>query len=131
MPRKITFELPFQPPPELRGNARPAHWVVRHRKVKELREAVWIRLMQGVGSEIIESLPWARARVVYTSHWCGKPIDEDGLRQGMKAVLDEIVSYGIIKDDSPKYLDGIDVTYVRVKHREDIKVVVEVEEVGA
>jgi hypothetical protein len=131
MPRKITFELPFQPPPELRGNARPAHWSVRHRKVKELRESVWVRLMEGVGSGIIESLPWPRARVTYTSYWCGKPIDEDGLRQGMKAVLDEIVSYGIIKDDSPQYLDGIDVRYVRVKHREDIKVVVEVEEVGA
>ena len=131
MPRKITFELPFQPPPELRGNARPAHWVVRHRKVKELREAVWVRLMEGVGSEIIESLPWPRARITYTSYWCGKPIDHDGFAQGMKAALDEIVDYGVLPDDGPSYVDGPYVEYVRVKHREDIKVVVEVEEVGA
>ena len=135
MPRKITLEFPYQPPPELRGNSR-AHWSKRNRAVKALREATYARFLGICVNEMAEGegcalVPWPRARITYTSYWCGKPIDEDNLIIGCKPILDEIITYGILADDSPKYLDGIDVRYVRVAHREDIRVVVEVEEVGA
>lgn len=128
MPKSLSIEFPFMPPTELRGNGRPAHWAVRNRKVAELRAATAWRLRELDIFDAQDGTPayFDKAVVKYTAHYCGKPIDRDGLIQGMKAALDEVVAKRVVWDDNPRHVTGIQVEYVRVKHRGEVKLVMEV-----
>ena len=122
--KPLRLEFPYMPPQVLRGNGRPAHWSQRHRAVKDLREATWLRLLEVGGKR---ETPFPKATLEYHVFWCGKPIDQDGLCQGAKPILDEIVSAdggGYLIDDSPEYLTILPVLYTRVPHRSDVRLVV-------
>jgi len=118
--KPLRLEFDYLPPPVLRGNGRPGHWSQRHRAVKALREATWVRLLEVGGARLV---PFPKATLEYHLHWCGKPIDQDGLCQGAKPILDEIVSAGYLEDDSPQYVEIV-VKYTRVAHRADVRLVV-------
>ena len=121
----VRIEFPFMPPEELRGNARNAHWAVRHRKTKELREATAWRLLE------LGKLPrFKKAEIQYTAYYCGKAIDPDGLVMGMKACLDEMVQAQVVPDDGPGYVSILTPVYHRVAHRDDVRLVVELQEVA-
>jgi|TARA_Y100000310_G_scaffold17886_1_gene17671 hypothetical protein len=122
MPRSIILEFPFLPPPELRGNTR-AHWAAIANKKQDIKDAVWGRLDR-IGH--VWKMPAAALEV--TAYWCGKPIDRDNFTYGLKAYIDAIVEYGILEDDSPEYIRGIVVDYVRVKHRDEVRMVLEIQE---
>ena len=73
-----------------------------------------MRLMQ------LDPEPMDKIRVKYIAYWCGKPIDADNLIKGMKPALDALTEYGLIEDDNPEYVKGIEVEYHRVKHRKHV-----------
>ena len=72
--------------------------------------------------------PMDKVRVKYTAYWCGKPIDADNLVKVMKPALDALTEYGLIEDDNPEFVKGIEVEYHRVKHKNEIKMIMEIAE---
>jgi Holliday junction resolvase RusA-like endonuclease len=119
----VRLEWDYMPPPELRGNSR-AHWSVRHKITKQFKEATTWRLME------IDPDPMDKVKIKYIAHWCGKPIDADNLIKGMKPALDALTEYGLIEDDNPEFVKGIEVEYHRVKQKKQIKMIMEVSEGG-
>ena len=111
----------YMPPRQIRGNSR-AHWRVRHQLSKSFKEGTIFRLMQ------LDPEPMDKIRVKYIAYWCGKRVDEDNLIIGMKPALDALTKYGLIKDDSPEYVKGIEVEYHRVKHRHQVEMIMEITE---
>ena len=109
------------PPRQIRGNSR-AHWTVLHKFTKTFKEGTIFRLMQ------LDPKPMNKIRVKYIAYWCGKPIDADNLIKGMKPALDALTEYGLIKDDSPEYVKGIEVEYHRVPHKHQIEMIMEITE---
>ena len=116
---KLVWE--YMPPKELRGNSR-AHWAVRNKFTKMFKESTIFRLME------VNPEPMDKIRVKYIAHWCGKPIDADNLIKGMKPALDALTEYGLIEDDNPEYVKGIEVEYHRVKHRKHVGLIMEITE---
>ena len=112
----IIIAIAGMPPPVLRGNSR-GHWAEKHKAFTSYHSSAFSRLRQ------LQWEPMEQVNIQYTVHYCGKPIDADNFLMGMKAAQDAIVSAGIIKDDSPQYINSISVEYVRVKHRDETKVV--------
>ena len=121
MSKTIRLEWDYMPPPELRGNSR-AHWSVRHKITKQFKEATTWRLME------INPDRMDKVKIKYIAHWCGKPIDADNLIKGMKPALDALTEYGLIEDDNPEFVKGIEVEYHRVKQKKQIKMIMEVSE---
>jgi len=119
--KTIRLEWDYMPPPELRGNSR-AHWSVRHKITKQFKEATTWRLME------INPDRMDKVKIKYIAHWCGKPIDADNLIKGMKPALDALTEYGLIEDDNPEFVKGIEVEYHRVKQKKQIKMIMEVSE---
>ena len=117
----VRLEWDYMPPPELRGNSR-AHWSVRHKITKQFKESTTWRLME------IDPDPMDKVKIKYIAHWCGKPIDADNLIKGMKPALDALTEYGLIEDDNPEFVKGIEVEYHRVKQKKQIKMIMEVSE---
>ena len=109
------------PPRQIRGNSR-AHWRVRHQLSKSFKEGTIFRLMQ------LDPEPMDKIRIKYIAYYSGKPVDEDNLTFGMKPALDALTEYGLIKDDSPEYVKGIEVEYYRVKHRHQVEMIMEITE---
>jgi Holliday junction resolvase RusA-like endonuclease len=118
-PIKLVWE--YMPPKELRGNSR-AHWAVRNKFTKMFKESTIFRLME------VNPEPMDKIRVKYIAHWCGKPIDADNLIKGMKPALDALTEYGLIEDDNPEYVKGIEVEYHRVKHKHQVGMIMEITE---
>ena len=122
---KVVFELPARqsPPSDISGNTR-AHPLKQHRVKAAFRDEVAVMFRQ-----VWDGTPMARARIKYTSYWCGTPMDRTNFTAGMKALEDQLVREGLLVDDAPAFVLDNKINYVRVPHREDIKVVVEVEEI--
>jgi len=118
-PIKLVWE--YMPPRQIRGNSR-AHWTVRHKFTKMFKESAHMRLMQ------LDPEPMDKIRVKYIAYWCGKPIDADNLIKGMKPALDALTEYGLIEDDNPEYVKGIEVEYHRVKHKHQVGMIMEITE---
>jgi len=118
----IRLEWDYMPPSELRGNSR-VHWTVRSQVTKQFKESTEWRLRE------IDPDPMGKIRIKYIAHWCGKRIDPDNLIKGMKPALDALTEYGVIEDDNPDYITGIDWEYHRVKHKNEVKMIMEVSEV--
>jgi len=116
---KLVWE--YMPPKELRGNSR-AHWAVRNKFTKMFKESAYMRLME------IDPEPMDKIRIKYIAYYSGKPVDSDNLIIGMKPALDALTEYGLIKDDSPEYVKGIEVEYHRVKHRKHVGLIMEITE---
>ena len=117
----VRLEWDYMPPPELRGNSR-AHWSVRHKITKQFKESTKWRLME-IGPDRMD-----KVKIKYIAYWCGKPIDADNLIKGMKPALDALTEYGLIEDDNPEFVKGIEVEYHRVKQKKQIKMIMEVSE---
>ena len=111
----------YMPPRQIRGNSR-AHWTVRHKFTKTFKEGTIFRLMQ------LDPKPMNKIRVKYIAYWCGKPIDADNLIKGMKPALDALTEYGLIEDDNPEYVKGIEVEYHRVPHKHQVEMIMEITE---
>ena len=73
----------------------------------------------------IDPEPMDKIRIKYIAYYAGKPVDEDNLTFGMKPALDALTEYGLIKDDSPEYVKGIEVEYHRVKHRKHVGLIMD------
>jgi hypothetical protein len=59
-------------------------------------------------------------RIVWTRVYCGNPMDWVNAAASFKHLEDVLVSLGVLIDDSPKYVHGLDVRQVRVAHKTDI-----------
>ena len=123
-PTTITIEFDRMPPVILRGNGRPGHWSSKHWRTQLWHDDTLVRLWE---RELPDS-PWGHVTIQYTAYYCGKPIDADNLIIGMKAPQDAIVTAGIVEDDSHHYVTVLPVKYVRVDHRHQIKLVMEITE---
>ncbi len=121
----ISIEFDQMPPEELRGNSRYSQkdWAFREAK-RNWSEIAYLLLRE----ENIPRLPLERVAIQYTVYWCGKPIDEDNLLKGMKAVQDSVAYVGIVPDDGPDHVTILPVKYVRVKHKPQVKLVMEITE---
>ena len=119
----IRIEYSEMPPKELRGNSR-AHWAAKLKPKENLQNTTLFELRR-------QDCPsMGQINVKYIAYWCSKPIDRDNLIIGMKAALDCFVIDGIIEDDNPNYVKSIEVEYHRVPHKKDVKLIMEVSEVG-
>ena len=118
-PIKLVWE--YMPPRQIRGNSR-AHWTIRHKFTKMFKESAYMRLME------IDPEPMDKIRIKYIAYYSGKPVDEDNLTFGMKPALDALTEYGLIKDDSPEYVKGIEVEYHRVPHKHQVGMIMEITE---
>ena len=122
MNKSIVLDLPFLPDKSLSPNGR-AHWRERKRHADSMSDSVIARVREHDRATIDP------CKVVYHVRWCGKASDRDNFIASMKPALDALVHTGIIVDDAPGHLHGIEVTYERVKHRNETGVRIEIGEV--
>ena len=69
---------------------------------------------------------YTAVRIVCTHYRRGTP-DNDNLNA--KAAIDAIVKRKILEDDGPKFVESVTHKGVKVKEREEVKTVIEIEEV--
>ena len=117
----IRLEWPFLPPAQLRGNAR-AHHQVKAKIMATFKESALFRIMKQ-GPD-----PMDKVLVRYIGYCCAPLPDRDNLAIGMKGALDAFTEYGVIKDDSSNYVLDISTKIIRVPHRKEQGMVMEVEE---
>ena len=117
----VRLEWPFLPPAGLRGNSR-AHHQAKAKMMATFKESALFRIMEQ-GPD-----PMDKVLVRYTGYSCWPLPDEDNLTIGMKGALDAFTEYGVIKDDSSNYVLDISTKIIRVPHRKQQGMVMEVEE---
>ena len=117
----IRLEWPFLPPSELRGNSR-SHHQAKAKIMATFKESTHFRIMEQ------DPDPMKMVLVRYTGYCCKPLPDEDNLTIGMKGALDAFTEYGVIDDDSSDYVMDITTTIIRVAHRNQQGMVMEVEE---
>ena len=114
--KALTLSLDFPPPRELEANTN-YHWAARHKKVEAVQDAV-IALLLEQGDYPRFTTP---VDITYRLYWCGQRADRDNVAYRMKTCLDALVARDVIEDDSPDEIASIQVEYVRVPHRKDVK----------
>ena len=116
-----SFEIEYDsmPPKELRGNSR-THWAARL-KPKGAFQDETIAKLQEVSPGFM-----GKIKIKYICHYAGKPMDIDNLLTGMKYAQDCLAITGIIEDDNPEHVTGYEVEYLNVKHRKNIKLIMQV-----
>jgi crossover junction endodeoxyribonuclease RusA len=113
-PQEIEFELPWLPPPEVRGNSR-SHWSKKYRASKALRESGYAH-----GLEALDKghSPMPKASITFVfRHW--RRVDLDNFQIGMKGWVDGLVDSGILPDDNPDHLLYDGATFQKVKKNEE------------
>lgn len=89
------------------------HWAVKKRLRTSLGLELRIAQLQwspATSAEIMEPTapgcpPTKRRRVRFTVYWRTRRVDPDNLAGGLKPVLDAMRDVGLIKNDSPRWLD--------------------------
>ena len=115
------IELTLPLPPN-RGNARD-HWAVSAKKKKAYTAECALACF-----EIVNTQPPFRGRVrISMDFYVWSLNDWDNLVNRAKWAWDALVKFGIIKDDSPKYVDLGDVT--QTVDRKDQRLELSIEEV--
>ena len=133
----LTIEFPC-PPAVLRGNSRGStrgavmgrHQVgktFRNDRIMQLRQEIIdheaARFHRGWGAP-----DFTQGIVIqYTQHYWRKPVDADNILMGLKSVQDALRAIGL-PDDSPEWVTVLPVKYVRVQHRDEAKVVMQITE---
>lgn len=92
---RIAIELPGLPP---MANGSYGHW----RKQWAIKKA-WKKRVGQMLLDLAPPVPYKKALVVLTRYSATEP-DEDGLIHGFKPIVDSLVEYGVIEDDSRKHL---------------------------
>ena len=127
----IRLEFDSLPPTDAGGNAR-GHWGKTHRAREGLRAQTWALLQdQGLldpGDGRGNPALMEKVVVTYHAYWCREAPDNDNLVTGCKAILDEIVSEGLLVDDKPRYVTIASPQYTQVAHMNERRLVVTVEE---
>ena len=120
-----SFQIEFDemPPKQLRGNSR-THWTGKIKPKKNLQEMTIAKLRE------VDPGYMGKVKIKYIAHYSGKPIDIDNLITGMKYVQDCLAIEGIIEDDNPEHVVGMEVEYHRVPSRKDIKLIMKVSKVN-
>jgi hypothetical protein len=119
--QEVVVELDFGLPKELSPNGR-AHWRTKYKLSQALKDSVYYRARD---YNVIDP-----AVVKYHHRWCGRSPDEDNFIASMKPALDGLVKAGVLVDDGPSHLKGIEVSYERVPHRSQRSITITVEPMG-
>lgn len=93
---EIKLELPGLPP---MANGSYGHW----KKQWQIKKA-WKRRIGQMLLDLVPSMPYKKVRVILTRHSSSEP-DFDGLVHGFKPIVDALVEYGIVVDDSGKHME--------------------------
>jgi hypothetical protein len=132
--RSITIEYPGTLPQALAKNrGAQSHWRYQAKEAKNLREAgLWLileamprRWEPSVGQHTL----FSKATILVTQYWCGKAMDVSGLAPASAPLVDAFMDAAVIEDDGPLVVLETRYKHVRVRHREEAKVVVAVTEV--
>lgn len=130
--------------PELSKNGRRrVHWRKQQQVTRQERERAFWLIVAELGHVPAENASplFKKASVKVTQYWCGKLLDHEGLVSGCAAWIDAFqpMSYtskgkpvygaNIITDDSPEFLHPYETEFVRVDHRPNAKIVIEVIEI--
>lgn len=100
-----------------------AHWVTRKRNADKWRRLVWTKVWH-----LKPPAPLKRAEVECERHGA-RMLDADNARGSFKAVIDALVHWGVIADDSVAVIGEPKI--VQVKSRlKDKKIVVRVKEIA-
>ena len=135
--QSINVTMPI-PPPEIRGNSR-AHWAKKAGKFKAYKITAFYTLREAMIKSGYSYKPVNKVEVHYQVFHCAKAIDHDNFIIGMKAFVDCLASpktdndmaHGLIPDDSPDHFTIGSIKYIKVKHRTEARVEIEITEVGA
>lgn len=95
----------------------PVHW----RKRREINEAFKHQVLETCGDMAMPKL--GKAKVEFEHHTTS-PRDRDNLATSIKPILDALVTYGVIEDDSDDYCDLQFRKTVKVKHRPEEKLII-------
>lgn len=132
-PRLISIILMGMPPEALRKNGRPSNRWQHNRITQEEKWRAYEHVQAAVlksGYDVSGGAPlFALAKVQIDAYYWAKPIDYDGMACGAGAWLDAFTEYGVIPDDSPKYIKDYGITYYHATSKDDARVVLTVTEV--
>lgn len=123
--RKLIIKLNHLPAPQLSPNQlRRTHWTVRSNVMGIAKtEAAWLAKQQWIGQE-----PMSKARVSYEFFVKGKRRhDLDNFVSAMKAVLDGIVTAGVMIDDDMAHMEF---GYIRASYSDRDETIILVEELA-
>ena len=122
--KSFQIEYDEMPPKELRGNSR-TQWRGKLKPKRRLQDTTIAKLRE------IDPGYMGKVKIKYTAYYSGLPIDIDNLITGMKYAQDCLAIEGIITDDNPEHVVGMEVEYHRVPTKRDIKLIMEVKKVDA
>ena len=105
--KSFQIEYDEMPPKELRGNSR-THWTGKLKPKRRLQDTTIAKLRE------IDPGYMGKVKIKYTAYYAGLPIDIDNLITGMKYAQDCLAIEGIITDDNPEHVVGMEVEYHRV-----------------
>lgn len=129
MTRSITITLEGVPDIALRKNrGSTGHWD-RQKAAKAMRETSYILVLEQIADEWPGGPHFAKASILITQHYCGKPLDHPGLASATSPAVDAFVDANVIEDDQPvKFITDYHLAYVREKHKSERRVTVTLEE---
>ena len=126
-PRSITITYPGTLPRALGKNkGNKSHWRYRQGETKNLREVGYWLILEAQGPL---HYSFAKATILVTQYWCGKPMDVSGLASASAPLVDSYIDAGVIADDGPGVVVETAYAHVRVPHRPGAKIVVTCTEV--
>lgn len=110
-----------------------------YKAAQDFQASVWWRLCEALGTHEPQQIQ--RVAIRYTVFYCGRKMDKDGFLYAMRYAQDLLTpekvywrrgklvvkaGIGLIPDDDSDHIEGPEVEFVRVKHRDEVKVVMEV-----
>lgn len=121
MPSYIhSFELKELPPSILNKRM---HWTKLSSVKKHFKNLVWLNVRDNLPAS-----PLTNYKITCT-RFTIKPLDPfDNLPASFKAIIDGLTEAKVIEDDKWKMGDQIRATQVKVKHKDEQKVVIEIED---
>jgi len=125
----ISIEFHKVHPALSKNGRRRSHWRTQRAATEEMRETANVLILEQLQLHQVLCPSWLpphcnkcgpmfpRATVTIHQDWSNNPLDHDGLAVSVAPALDAFIDRGIIKDDSPRFIESYKLTSSKVPHQ--------------
>jgi len=116
----ISIELARVPGCLTKNGRRRSHWRTQRKATEEMRDdANFLIIKEMLLAELSpadyrDAPLFSRAKIDIHQDWSNNPLDYDGLASAVAPAIDAFIDKGIIKDDSPRFIESYNLTSSKV-----------------